>query len=72
MPVKLSRLHHLDICNSQVQCCLKVELHDTAACAAMLEPLTDQVMLTAVQLQLLSMNRHSDALGSCRQTSFVL
>ncbi len=67
--VKLSRLRHLNICNSQVQCCLKVELHDTAACAAMLEPLVDQVTLTGLQLQLLTMNRHSGTLGSCCQTS---
>jgi len=46
VPVKLSRLQHLEICNSQVQCCLKVEPLDTTACAAMLEPLIDQVMLT--------------------------
>ena len=71
VPVKLSRLRHLNICNSQVQCCLKVEVHDTAACAAMLEPLTDQVMLTRAQMQLLTMNRHSTsgALGSCHQSS---
>jgi len=69
VPVKLSRLRHLEICNSQVQCCLKVELHDTAACAAMLEPLTDQVTPTEAQLHLLTMNRHSGALRSCCITS---
>ncbi|DBA90789.1 TPA: hypothetical protein ACH3X1_003994 [Trebouxia sp. C0004] len=42
VPVKLSRLHQLEICNSQVQRCLMVELPGTAACAAMLEPLTYQ------------------------------
>lgn len=34
VPVKLSRLQQLEICNSQVPCCLKVELPDIAACAA--------------------------------------
>ena len=36
VPVKLSRLQQLEICNSQVPCCLKVELPDIAACAALL------------------------------------
>ncbi len=69
VPVKLARLHQLEICHSQVQCCLKVELPDTAACAALLEPLTDQVILTGAQLHLLTIDRHSGALGSCCQTS---
>ncbi len=52
VPVKLSRLHHLEICNSkQVQCCLKVDPLHTAACAAMLKRLADQVMLDGRQLQ---------------------
>ena len=65
--VKLSRLHHLKISNSQVQCCLKVEPPNAAACAAMLEPLTDQVMLARGQLQLLTVltvNRRTGRLRS--------
>ncbi len=54
VPFKLSRLQHLQINNSQVQCCLKVELHDTATYAAMLKPLTNQVMLAGGQLRLLT------------------
>ncbi len=54
VPVKLSRLHHLKICNSPVQCCLKVELPDNAACAAMLELLTDQVAQLEAQLHVLA------------------
>ena len=69
VPVKLSRLQQLEICNSQVPCCLKVELPDIAACAALLEPLTDQVMLTGVQLHLLTIDRHSGALRSGCQIS---
>ena len=53
-PLKLSRLHHLDICNSQVQCCLKVDPPDTAACAALLKRLADQVMLAGRQLHSLT------------------
>jgi len=63
---KLSKLHLLGICDSQVQCCLNVELPDTAACAAVLEPLTEQVTLTDSQLHLLTMN---SALRSCCQTN---
>jgi len=69
--VKLSRLQHLQIYNSQVQCCLKVELHDTATCATMLEPLADQVTQTEAQLLVLTMIRHSGALRCCCQSSFV-
>jgi len=50
VPVKLSRLHHLKICNTQIQCCLKVDPPHTAACAAMLKRLADQVMLAGRQL----------------------
>ncbi len=46
--VKLFSLHYLKISNSQVQCCIKVEPPDTAACAAMLKPLADQVMAAAI------------------------
>ena len=50
VPITLSRLHRLEICNSQVLCCLKVEPPDIAACAAMLKFLADQVMLAGRQL----------------------
>ncbi len=59
VPVNLSRLHQLEICNSQVQCCLKVETPDIAACAALLEQLADQVILTGALLHLLTVDRHS-------------
>ncbi len=62
MPITLSRLHRLEICSSQVQCCLKVEPPDIAACAAMLKFLADQVMLAGRQLHLLTVNRRSGKL----------
>jgi len=62
MPITLSRLHRLEICGSQVQCCLKVEPPDIAACAAMLKFLADQVMLAGRQLHLLTVNRRSGKL----------
>ena len=70
--VKLSRLHHLEICNSQVQCCLKVEPPDTAACAAKLEHLAAQVMLAGGQLQLLTVNRRTGRWRSCCKEAFAL
>ena len=54
LSVTLSRLHHLKISKSQVQCCIKREPLDTAACAAMLESTADQEILAGGQLQLLT------------------
>ncbi len=68
-PVNLPRLHHLKICNSQVQCCLKVDPPDTTACAAMLKRLADQVMLPGRQLRLPTKHRRSGDLRSCCQRS---
>lgn len=73
--VKLSRLHNLKISNSQVQCCIKVEPLDTAACAAMLQPLADQVILAEGQLQLLTVltvNRCTGRLRSVVKEAFAL
>ncbi len=69
VPVQLSRLHHLKICKDQVQCCLKVDPPDTAACASNLKRLADQVMLAGQQLHLLTVNRRSGNLRSCCQRS---